>query len=200
MQIKVPNGAASTLRYKPTVMVSLAEPRTYFPEETGLSTTIPDATLGGTFTFSAGGAVDWTRRIVYSLSYVTFAPLLAVADTTPPVLSLPTDETVDATGPTGAVVCLHRDRVGRRTTPTPAVTCKPPTGITFPLGATTGELHGDRRERRRRDRLVRDQGEGRRRAARRPRGPRSEGVGPGKRPRRNGGDRAVVPRAREASS
>ena len=198
MQIKVPNGAASTLRYKPTVMVSLAEPRTYFPEETGLSTTIPDATLGGTFTFSAGGAVDWTRRIVYSLSYVTFAPLLAVADTTPPVLSLPTDETVDATGPTGAVVSFTAT-ASDDTDPTPAVTCKPPTGITFPLGATTvsctatdasgNSVTGSF--------AIKVKGAGEQLAdlAAAVRGRR-----PGQEPRRNGGDRAVVPRAREASA
>ena len=136
LQITVPNAATSGLRYKPTVMVSLAEPRRYFPEETGLSTTIPDATLGGTFTFSAGSAVDWMRRIVYSLSYVTFAPVATAADTTPPVLSLPADETVEATGPTGAVVSFAataKDDVD----PSPTVSCTPPSGSMFAIGTTT---------------------------------------------------------------
>jgi HYR domain len=117
-------------------MVSLAEPRKYFPEETGLSTTIPDATLGGTFTFSAGSAVDWTPRIMYSLSYVTFAPLAAAADTTPPVLSLPADKTVEATGPTGAVVSFTATATDD-VDPSPTVSCTPPSGSIFPLGKTT---------------------------------------------------------------
>ena len=136
LQITVPNGTATALRYKPTVMVSLAEPRKYFPEETGLSTTIPDATLGGTFTFSAGSDVDWARRIVYSLSYVTFAPLATAADTTPPVLSLPADTTVAATGPNGAVVSFTATAKDD-TDPSPTVSCTPTSGSTFAIGATT---------------------------------------------------------------
>jgi hypothetical protein len=60
----------------------------------------------------------------------------AVADTTPPTITVPADITVEATGPTGAVVTYSAtasDDIDGTLTPT----CTPPSGSTFPLGTTT---------------------------------------------------------------
>ena len=132
----MPNATATALRYKPTVTVFLAEPQKYLPEATGPSTTIPDPVLGGTFTFSAGTDVDWMTRIVYSTTDVVLGPLAAPADTTPPVLSLPADKSVEATSSAGANVA-YTATASDDVDPSPTVTCKPPSGSMFPLGATT---------------------------------------------------------------
>ena len=135
LQIVVPNAAATGLRYKPTVTVFLAVPQQYLTEETGPSTTIPDPVLGGTFTFAAGTDVDWSRRIVYSVTNVVFGPLAAPADTTPPVLSLPPGKSVDATSPAGATVA-YTVTATDDVDPSPTVACTPPSGSTFPIGST----------------------------------------------------------------
>lgn len=61
---------------------------------------------------------------------------VTVRDTTPPVLSLPADITVAATGPAGAAVTFTAsatDTVSGALTPT----CAPASDSTFPIGATT---------------------------------------------------------------
>jgi len=136
-QVHVPNGtSAPPLRYKPPATVEVDSPTTQLPEEVGTATTIPDAVLGGTFTFSAGTDVDWGFRSQFTYTEVVLAPLAAPADTTPPVLTLPADRTVEATGPSGAVVSYAvtaKDDVD----PSPTVACTPASGSPFPLGATT---------------------------------------------------------------
>jgi len=136
VRITVPNSGATGLRYKPTVMSFLAEPQSYLPETTGPSTTIPDPELGGTFTFSAGSDIAWSRSIVYSVVDVDLAPLAAPGDTTPPVLSIPGATVVDATSPMGAAVSYAvsaKDDVD----PSPTVLCAPPSGAVFAIGTTT---------------------------------------------------------------
>lgn len=61
--------------------------------------------------------------------------LVVPPDTTPPVLDLPADMTVDATGPTGAVVAYTVSATDD-TDPSPAVVCVPASGSTFPIGTT----------------------------------------------------------------
>jgi Tol biopolymer transport system component len=56
-------------------------------------------------------------------------------DTTPPVLTVPADQTVAATGPAGAVVSYVASATDN--TPNPTVVCVPPSGSTFPIGSTT---------------------------------------------------------------
>jgi dipeptidyl aminopeptidase/acylaminoacyl peptidase len=58
------------------------------------------------------------------------------SDTTPPVLTVPADQTVAATGPTGAVVNYVVSATDN-TDPNPTVGCVPPSGSTFPVGPTT---------------------------------------------------------------
>jgi hypothetical protein len=57
-------------------------------------------------------------------------------DATPPVLSLPSDITVDATSPAGAVVAYSASATDD-VDPAPVVACAPQTGSTFPIGTTT---------------------------------------------------------------
>jgi hypothetical protein len=64
------------------------------------------------------------------------SPVCTVADTTPPVLTVPAKLVVDATSPAGAVVTYAVsavDDVGVA----PVVTCAPASGTTFAIGATT---------------------------------------------------------------
>jgi hypothetical protein len=57
-------------------------------------------------------------------------------DVTPPVLSLPSDITAEATGPNGATVTYTATANDNLDGPVP-VTCTPASGSTFPLGLTT---------------------------------------------------------------
>jgi predicted outer membrane repeat protein len=57
-------------------------------------------------------------------------------DTTPPVLTVPGDLVVDATGPEGAAVAFEASATDDVDGTVP-VTCAPPSGSTFPIGDTT---------------------------------------------------------------
>ena len=56
-------------------------------------------------------------------------------DETPPVMRVPADIVVDATGPAGAVVSYAASAVDDVDGPV-EVTCSPPSGSTFPIGTT----------------------------------------------------------------
>lgn len=56
-------------------------------------------------------------------------------DTTAPVLTLPADQTVNATSPAGAAVTFAASATDD-TDPAPTVTCTPPSGATFAIGGT----------------------------------------------------------------
>ncbi len=61
---------------------------------------------------------------------------LNAVDTTPPVLTVPANQTVEATGPTGATATLIAT-ASDGADPTPTVACVPALGSTFPLGTTS---------------------------------------------------------------
>lgn len=61
---------------------------------------------------------------------------VTVGDTTPPVLTVPDDFTVEATGPDGAVVTYEASAVDNVDGPVPA-NCYAPSGTTFAIGTTT---------------------------------------------------------------
>jgi hypothetical protein len=61
---------------------------------------------------------------------------VSVVDATPPVLTLPSNSTHEATGPTGAVVTFTASATDLVDGSVP-VTCTPASGSTFPLGTTT---------------------------------------------------------------
>ena len=56
-------------------------------------------------------------------------------DTTPPTLTVPANQTVEATGPTGATATFTATATDGGD-PTPTVACVPTSGSTFPLGTT----------------------------------------------------------------
>ncbi len=60
---------------------------------------------------------------------------VTVRDSTPPLLSLPSPPTVEATSPAGAVVTYQVSAVDQ-VDPAPVVSCVPASGSTFPLGTT----------------------------------------------------------------
>lgn len=99
---------------------------------------IPGATAAtltlSNLALSDAGAYAVTIR--NSVGTVTASAQLKVVDVTPPVLSLPADIVVEATGPSGAVVTFSataNDNVDGAV----AVQLTPPSGSLFPLGNTT---------------------------------------------------------------
>ena len=157
LQIRVPDGAGTALRYKPSVTVEVAGPATHLPPEWGHATTIPDAVLGGTFAFTAGADVDWALRSQMTYTDAVLAPLAATADTTPPVLSVPADKVVDAVGSAGATVSYTVDCDRQRR-------CEPGGGLRACVGERVparlhdSGLHRDRRGGKQGDRVVHRQG------------------------------------------
>ncbi|MEW6683698.1 MAG: kelch repeat-containing protein [Nitrospirota bacterium] len=64
--------------------------------------------------------------------------VITVRDTTPPVLAnVPTNQTATATSPSGALVEYPSPTASDAVSGTLPVSCDPPSGTTFPLGATT---------------------------------------------------------------
>ena len=87
------------------------------------------ATFSYTGQNSAGGAVTGTNDV--TVNWTT-----RNCDSTPPALHLPADITAEATSASGALVTYSATATD--TAPTnPTVTCAPPSGATFALGATT---------------------------------------------------------------
>jgi HYR domain len=66
----------------------------------------------------------------------SFTVTVLGGDTTPPVLTLPSDKVVEATGPSGATVTFTATAIDAVDGPVPVV-CTPPSGSVFPLGVTT---------------------------------------------------------------
>jgi hypothetical protein len=62
--------------------------------------------------------------------------VITVVDTTPPALTVPSDQTLEATGPSGAPY-LFSATATDIADPAPTVNCVPASGSTFPLGTTT---------------------------------------------------------------
>ena len=61
---------------------------------------------------------------------------VTVRDTTPPVITVPANQNVGASGPSGAIVTYTATAVDA-VDGSVAVTCVPPSGSTFPIGVTT---------------------------------------------------------------
>jgi large repetitive protein len=79
----------------------------------------------------AGGGTYTTSGATFTL-HVT-----APADTNGPVLSLPSDQTVEATSRSGAVLSYSATAFDAGDNKATAVTCNPTSGSTFPIGTTT---------------------------------------------------------------
>src|SRR5207244_4441293 len=61
---------------------------------------------------------------------------VTVTDTTPPVVTVPANATLEATSPSGAPFTYSASAIDIVDSGI-VVNCAPPSGITFPLGATT---------------------------------------------------------------
>jgi HYR domain len=77
----------------------------------------------------------------------TSTVLITVQDTTPPALTLPASQVIEATSPAGAVAIFNATATDLVDGTRP-VFCSPPSGSTFPLGVTTvsctaSDLHGN---------------------------------------------------------
>lgn len=120
--------------YRDTILIAtvlVAVPLT--PTYTYTDTTVA-ASTSYTYSVSAvDAATNESSQQVPPLSVTTPA---CPGDTTPPVLTVPADMTVEATGPSGAVVTFTATATDD-TDPSPTVTCTPPSGSTFPIGTTT---------------------------------------------------------------
>ncbi len=106
-------------------------------------TTDADATVGCTppsgSTFIAGGPTTVNCTATNAGGGVTtgsFTVTVLGGDHTPPVLTLPADFSVEATGPSGATVTFTATAIDDVDGPVP-VTCTPSSGSVFALGATT---------------------------------------------------------------
>ncbi|MFO1370942.1 MAG: HYR domain-containing protein [Candidatus Competibacteraceae bacterium] len=83
--------------------------------------------------------VDTVNRLVMiAVDHFSIFRLAALSkrDTTPPVLNLPADITVEATSPSGAAVTYSASATDDVDGPVP-VKCAPASGSTFPIGTTT---------------------------------------------------------------
>lgn len=100
---------------------------------------LPGAT-GGAYTLAAATMADagsYTAVATNSQGAATSTPAtLVVQDVTPPVLSLPANQTVEATGPGGATVSFSASALDNVDGAVPVV-LTPASGSTFPLGTTT---------------------------------------------------------------
>jgi hypothetical protein len=94
------------------------------------------------FTSNTAGDYDITVSVsdtgtgTYNTNPAKFTLHVLSGDTTPPTLTVPADITAEATSASGAVVIFSATATDL-VDPSPVVTCTPPSGSTFPLGATT---------------------------------------------------------------
>jgi hypothetical protein len=89
---------------------------------------------GDNYTFT----VMWSRNPstnITKLSTISFQ--VDVLPNTPPHLNVPASQTVEATGPAGAVATFSATATDAEDSPPPTPTCGPASGSTFPLGDKT---------------------------------------------------------------
>jgi hypothetical protein len=158
LSFTVSDGAAAPATCSSSVtIVDTTPPVVTLPADVTLEATGPGGTVH-TFTASAVDLVDGTVPVTCTPASGSLFPLgstlvtcsasdaagnsaggafrINVVDTTPPVLTLPPDTTLDATGPAGAVYTFTAFALDIVDGPV-AVTCLPPSGSTFALGSTT---------------------------------------------------------------
>lgn len=123
------------------IVVEATGPQGAVVTYSGTATDNKDGPVPVTFTPPSGSTFPLGDNIVVATT-TDFAGNIAassfeviVVDTTPPVLTLPADLTVEATSPDGAPVTLSASAQDRVDGPLP-VGFNPPTGSTFALGTT----------------------------------------------------------------
>lgn len=145
-----PEYAAPTFTLQPAAQtVILGSPATFTAAATGYplptlqwqknGEDIPGAT-GGTFTIATttmGDAGSYAAVATNSQGSATSSPaVLVVQDVTPPVLTLPASQTIEATSSAGATATFAASAIDNVDGAVP-VTLSPASGSTFPLGTTT---------------------------------------------------------------
>ena len=88
---------------------------------------------GTVFTFCLAGVGLFD---VATMNFVASTCTSTPSDTTPPVVTVPSDITAEATSSSGAVVTFSVSATDETSPANPAVTCDWPSGSTFPLGTT----------------------------------------------------------------
>jgi hypothetical protein len=80
----------------------------------------------------------WSRDGTTGLTgFTTMTFRVDVVPNTPPLVIVPVDQIVEATGPSGAVVSFSATAIDAEDAPPPTPTCTALSGSTFPLGDTT---------------------------------------------------------------
>ncbi len=108
-------------------------------QATGRVTLVAGATTGnrtGTVTFRVTGTKASNGSALTEDTVLSLSATVVACDTTPPTLNLPANITAEATGPTGRVVTFTATATDVAPA-SPAVSCAPTSGSTFPLGTTT---------------------------------------------------------------
>ena len=91
-------------------------------------------TTAGNYTFT----VMWTRNPSTNITrFSTVSFTVVVILNTPPEITVPGNQTAEATSAAGAVVSFTASAIDAEDTPPPTPTCSPASGSTFPLGDTT---------------------------------------------------------------
>jgi hypothetical protein len=145
----------------PTKAATIHYTVTFADAVTGLSTSAFTLVSGGgvtgaSVTAVSGGGTTWTvtaatgtgsgtlrldltsaSGIDPTLGNLPFAGAVYVIDKTPPVVSVPANQVVEATGPTGAAVTYPAATAVDTVDGPLTASCTPPSGSTFPLGTTT---------------------------------------------------------------
>ena len=96
------------------------------------SSTVGDHTITVGVSDSGTGTYS-TNTATFTLHVIAATP----TDTAPPVVTVPADTTVEATGPSGAVVTFTGVSALDETDGPLTPTCSPASGSTFPIGTTT---------------------------------------------------------------
>ncbi len=119
-----PSGAVVTYAVSATDAVS------------GAASVTCDTPSGSTFAIGTTIVQCTAFDASFNHSEGSFNVVVAEADTTPPVVTVPANITTEATGPAGAIVTFFASATDNVDGPVP-VTCSPASGTTFPLGTTT---------------------------------------------------------------
>ena len=88
--------------------------------------------------YGATGSGNQVYVVGFGVDGGDILPLIyhGVPDVTPPVVTVPSNMTLEATGPGGRVVTFSATATDETSPANPVVNCVPPSGSTFPLGTT----------------------------------------------------------------
>lgn len=136
LAVSVPAPGSTATITLPSTWSGLADDTVSAPVKARVSFQAATAgTVSGKVRFTASGTNQQARAFSRAFD-LTVTATVASCDTTPPTLNLPAPVTVEATGPSGAVVGYTATATDANPS-SPAVTCTPASGSTFPIATTT---------------------------------------------------------------